>query len=58
MFDNLDNEGLLATYLLIQKDINDCINNEIIDDLFTEMLDKSKELKDEILRRMKHGRKK
>lgn len=56
MFDNLDNEGLLATYLLIQKDINDCINNENIDGLFTEMLDKSKAIKKEILRRMKNGR--
>ena len=57
-FKRISNEALLTHYLLIQKDINEMIYEGNYDDeYFYEMLDKSKELKDEILRRMKHGRK-
>lgn len=56
-FNRISNEALLTHYLLIQKDINEMIYEGNYDDVyFYEMLDKSKELKDEILRRMKHGR--
>lgn len=57
-FKRISNEALLTHYLLIQKDLSDMKMEELTDEkTFYEMCDKSKELKDEILRRMKHGRK-
>ena len=56
-FRRISNESLLTHYLLIQKDLSDMKMEEIVDEkTFYDMLDKAKELKDEILRRMKHGR--
>ena len=56
-FRRISNESLLTHYLLIQKDLSDMKIEELTDEkTFYEMCDKSKELKDEILRRMKHGR--
>ena len=57
-FRRISNEALLTHYLLIQKDLSDMKMEELTDEkTFYEMCDKLKELKDEILRRMKHGRK-
>lgn len=57
-FKRISNESLLTHYLLIQKDLSDMKMEELTDEkTFYDMCDKSKELKDEILRRMKHGRK-
>lgn len=56
-FKRISNESLLTHWLLIQKDLNDCIKDGCENEIIYEMCDKSKELKDEILRRMKHGRK-
>lgn len=56
-FKRISNESLLTHYLLIQKDLNEVIKEGCKEKILYEMLDKSKELKDEILRRMKHGRK-
>ena len=56
-FRRISNEALLTHYLLIQKDLTDMKMEELTDEkTFYDMCDKSKELKDEILRRMKHGR--
>lgn len=56
-FKRISNESLLTHYLLIQKDLTDMKMEELTDEkTFYDMCDKSKELKDEILRRMKHGR--
>ena len=56
-FRRISNESLLTHYLLIQKDLSDMKMEELTDEkTFYDMCDKSKELKDEILRRMKHGR--
>lgn len=56
-YKRISNEALLTHYLLLQKDINEMCYEDYSDDkYFYEMLDKSKEIKDEILRRMKHGR--
>ena len=58
-FRRISNESLLTHYLLIQKDLSDMRMEDLTDEkVFYEMCDKSKELKDEILRRMKHGRRK
>ena len=56
-FQRISNESLLAHYLLIQKYLNDVIKDGCEEKILYEMLDKSKELKDEILRRMENGRK-
>ena len=52
-YQRLDNEALLSTYLLIQKDINECIAYGVS---YYEMLETSNEIKKEILRRMQNGR--
>lgn len=58
-FTRISNESLLTHYLLVQKDLNDFDVVHLTDEnSFYEMCEKSKQLKDEILRRMKHGRRK
>lgn len=51
-YTNMQDEHLLTTYLLIQKDINECNGEE---EFFEEMITTSLELRNEILRRMKNG---
>ena len=53
MFTRINNEVLLATYLLIQKDLEDSIDKG--DEIFQDLLEKSIAVKEEILRRMKEG---
>ena len=56
-FKRISNESLLTHWLLVQQDLVNLKMEELTDEkTFYEMCDKSKELKDEILRRMKNGR--